>query len=96
MDEILTSMKGETCAATGKVLSNGVKRFLGPRSFVVYAQNGEVIASKIGQSQNVMVLCPSECVLMVGTDAEIAAEKAVQDAKYAPIKAQLEAAKTGK
>ena len=31
--------------------------------------------------------------LLVGTDVEVAAEKAVQDAKYAPIKAAADAAK---
>ena len=44
------------------------------------------------------VMCgrKSGVVIRTGTAQEIAAEKTVQDAKYAPIKAQLEAAKAGK
>ena len=73
----------------------GTKTFVGKCAMIVASPTGKVLshrpASKVGSKGPVMVVTGSKNTLKVGTDKEVADEKVVQDAKYAPAKAALEA-----
>lgn len=72
-----------------------LKRYVGNEPLLVVTDEGEIKVRKLKRRTRAeTTICPADATLIVGTEAEIAAEAAIQDARYAPIKAAKEAAAT--
>ena len=72
---------------------DGLKIHVGSAATIMADAQGKVLSQRPAGTRPVMVISGREdATLKVGSNAEINAEKAVQEAKYAPVKAALEAA----
>ena len=71
--------------------ASGLKIHVGSDAMIQADAQGKVLSQRKAGTRPVMVISGNKAAtLKVGIDAEVAAEKVAQDAKYAPIKAQLE------
>jgi len=70
-----------------------VRKYEGKEAVLIFDEaSGQVIGHGKKGDKMKKVFCQVSQKLLVGTDEEIEAEKAKQDEKYAPIKAQKEEA----
>ena len=61
-----------------------IREHVGAEAVLVVDANGKVVQSaSAGKIQH--TLCPADCKLFVGTDAEVTVAKVAEEAKFAPV-----------